>query len=176
MSSEFEYLKKKTVMVNGYYEIIENQIPFESTFENEMKEKLDADNFYLNHYYFSVPGDLFEEIEEKAGEVHNENVKKNLNDLMYFLQKNLKNTNRYIENPLLPLAMDINEDESVFLEWIFNDFRIGFNVSEKPDKSTWFLVTNGTAFDNIQTRKGSFSKYGMDRTVNQLVRFALENC
>ena len=33
-------------------------------------------------------------------------------------------------------------DGSVLFEWIFNDYRIGFNVERNPQESGWYLITN----------------------------------
>lgn len=34
------------------------------------------------------------------------------------------------------------EDESILVEWIFNDFRIGFTIEPNPRDSGWYLVSN----------------------------------
>lgn len=34
------------------------------------------------------------------------------------------------------------EDGSLLIEWIFDDFRIGFGVEPTPSESSWYLVSN----------------------------------
>jgi len=41
-----------------------------------------------------------------------------------------------------PLHSYIDEDGSALVEWIFPDFRIGFNIESNPDNSGWHLVSN----------------------------------
>lgn len=38
-------------------------------------------------------------------------------------------------------AFIVEDDKSVLLEWIFSDFRIGFNVDSNVNESSWYLVT-----------------------------------
>lgn len=34
------------------------------------------------------------------------------------------------------------EDGSMLIEWIFDDFRIGFSIEPTSDKSSWYVVSN----------------------------------
>lgn len=38
-------------------------------------------------------------------------------------------------------AFDV-EDGSLLIEWIFDDFRIGFGIEPIPSESSWYLVSN----------------------------------
>ena len=40
-----------------------------------------------------------------------------------------------------PMHAHVEEDGSVLLEWVFPDFRIGFNIEPDPDDSGWHLVS-----------------------------------
>lgn len=43
----------------------------------------------------------------------------------------------------LPSVRAFNVDDgSVLIEWIFTDFRIGFNIEPNPEDSSWYLVSN----------------------------------
>jgi hypothetical protein len=42
--------------------------------------------------------------------------------------------------PLLNVYRE--EDDGVLLEWVFSDFRIGFNIEPNPEDSGWHLVTD----------------------------------
>jgi hypothetical protein len=43
----------------------------------------------------------------------------------------------------LPPVRAFNVDDgSVLIEWIFADFRIGFNIEPNPENSSWYLVSN----------------------------------
>ena len=39
------------------------------------------------------------------------------------------------------LAFDV-EDGSILIEWIFDDFRVGFGIEPTPSESSWYLVSN----------------------------------
>ena len=38
-------------------------------------------------------------------------------------------------------AFDV-QDGSVLIEWIFDDFRVGFSIEPVPTESSWYLVSN----------------------------------
>ena len=43
---------------------------------------------------------------------------------------------------LPPLKMNIDDDGSVLLEWIFKDFRIGISFEVQESDSSWYFVSN----------------------------------
>lgn len=45
-------------------------------------------------------------------------------------------------NNVPPIHMHILDDKSVSMEWLFPDFRVGFNIEPDPDESGWHLVAN----------------------------------
>ena len=47
---------------------------------------------------------------------------------------------------LKPLHLFLVEDGSILVEWIFDDFRIGFNFEQNLEESSWYLVTNENLF------------------------------
>jgi hypothetical protein len=38
-------------------------------------------------------------------------------------------------------AFDV-QDGSILIEWIFDDFRVGFSIEPVPTESSWYLVSN----------------------------------
>ena len=38
-------------------------------------------------------------------------------------------------------AFDV-QDGSILIEWIFDDFRLGFSIEPVPTESSWYLVSN----------------------------------
>ena len=68
-------------------------------------------------------------------------------DVIKFLLsvQNVLLTNRFALDSigsLPPLRININEDGSVLIEWIFSDFRIGFSIEKDRSQSNWYLVSN----------------------------------
>lgn len=43
-------------------------------------------------------------------------------------------------------AFDV-QDGSILIEWIFDDFRIGFSIEPIPTESSWYLVSNAKLGD-----------------------------
>ena len=46
---------------------------------------------------------------------------------------------------VLPLMHFEEDEDSIYLEWIFDRFRIGFQFSDKDGKTEWFLVSTAGA-------------------------------
>lgn len=65
--------------------------------------------------------------------------------------------NRIVEHEGIDLSYipllnaHIEEDGSVLLEWVFPDFRIGFNIEPNPNDSGWHLVSG----NNLRNRTES---------------------
>ena len=66
-----------------------------------------------------------------------------------------------------PLHPHLDEDGSVLLEWIFPNFRIGFNIEPNPDDSGYHLVSN----KKLGERTESEQLANMDKIVVQLLLF-----
>lgn len=43
-------------------------------------------------------------------------------------------------------AFDV-QDGSILIEWIFDDFRVGFSIEPIPSESSWYLVSNAKLGD-----------------------------
>jgi len=70
-----------------------------------------------------------------------------------------------------PLHASLGEGDSVLLEWIFPDFRIGFNVEPNPDDSGWHLVSD----KNLDELTMSGRLRDMREVVASLLDFVLPN-
>ena len=131
---------------------------------------------YISNQY-SAPGNLFEDIQKKMKDLKNNELVEHINYFISRFQTQMLklSTRKALENPLNPLNMTIDEDGDAFIEWIFHDFRIGFNFEQNIENSMWFLVKNDNAFSCIQTNSGTFTKEKMDTILSYLIKFALEN-
>ena len=70
-----------------------------------------------------------------------------------------------------PLHAYVDEDGSALLEWIFPDFRVGFNLEPNPSDSGWHLVSN-KKLDEI-TASGQLTS--IDAIIPILLDFILPN-
>lgn len=74
---------------------------------------------------------------------------------------------------LPPLKMNIDDDGSVLLEWIFKDFRIGISFEVQESDSSWYLVSN----KNMQevSKSGSLSTTDSIVLIRDLVSYVISN-
>lgn len=85
---------------------------------------------------------------------------------------NVLNSINKVSNYLPPFKVDIDED-SVFLEWVFKDYRIGFTIALNDEESLWFLVTNRNMEEF--TVSGELRVENYAEKIAKLIIYALEN-
>jgi len=66
-----------------------------------------------------------------------------------------------------PLIAHIDEDGAVLVEWVFPDFRVGFNLEPNPSDSGWHLISN----KKFNERTISEQLKDMDDIIPQIVYF-----
>jgi hypothetical protein len=74
---------------------------------------------------------------------------------------------------LPPLRISLNEDDSVLIEWIFRDFRIGFSIEKDRTQSNWYLVSNKNL--NQVDLSGLLSSQDIGELLTSLIAFVLSN-
>jgi hypothetical protein len=74
---------------------------------------------------------------------------------------------------LSPLRISLNEDDSVLIEWIFRDFRIGFSIETDRSQSNWYLVSNQNL--NQVDLSGLLSSQNIGELLSVLIAFVLSN-
>lgn len=65
------------------------------------------------------------------------------------------------------------EDNSLLIEWIFDNFRIGFSIEQKVQESGWYLVT-GDKLGNIFAYGGLISE-NLSKLIAWLLNFVEKN-
>lgn len=71
-------------------------------------------------------------------------------------------------------AFDV-EDGSLLIEWIFDDFRIGFGVEPIPSESSWYLVSNARLGDINQAGDIPQNELEIQDLILRLVNFVVSN-
>lgn len=68
---------------------------------------------------------------------------------------------------LPPINTFYPDDESILIEWLFEDFRVGFNIEPIKEESGWYLITN--------KKLGSISASGFysDNVFNTIILWLL---
>lgn len=72
-----------------------------------------------------------------------------------------------------PLHAHLEEDGAVSAEWIFPDFRIGFNIEPNLDDSGWHLVSNKKLGGKAES--GQLTDVNMLEIIYQLLDFIRSN-
>lgn len=72
-----------------------------------------------------------------------------------------------------PLRASIADDGAVLFEWIFRDYRIGFNLEPKIQESGWFLITNRNLGE--VSASGFISGINLNVLVIRLINFILSH-
>ena len=91
-----------------------------------------------------IERDLVKPALEIVQQIENENIVNQARGILLILQKTIT-TFHYYGFPLshLPSLHAVNvEDGSTLIEWIFDDFRIGFSIEKERDESSWYLVAS----------------------------------
>ncbi len=73
------------------------------------------------------------------------------------------------------LRAHFEEDGSVSLEWIFPDFRIGFNIESNPDDSGWHLISNKKLGAIAMSQPLPKDFKNKSETIARLIEFILAN-
>jgi len=74
---------------------------------------------------------------------------------------------------LPPLKLNILDDGSVLIEWIFKDFRIGFSFEIKESESGW-SITSSQEFNN-KNAYGDLSSLNMEDVLENILSIVLVN-
>ncbi len=85
---------------------------------------------------------------------------------------NLENQN-YNISPLPSLHAFNAADESITIEWIFEEFRIGFTIEFDPEESGWYLISSEN-FGAI-TASGNLAEINLELIIEWLSLFAIKH-
>ena len=150
----------------------------------ESKEKNEEINYFTysdksetDQYIYKFPNNynilrdfvFIDETPENKATI--ESVKKFLSIFQNTLQKNRENIKSSTYLP--PLVFRWLEDNSVLIEWLFNDFRIGFSIEPVFEDSGWYLVSNEN-LDELSF-SGALKFNGLESRLLELLNFALIN-
>lgn len=110
---------------------------------------------------------------EVIPQIENADVAKQLDSLLLIINAivNVIDQKRMDLNCIPPLHAYVEDDGAVSVEWIFPDFRIGFNIEPNPDDSGWHLVAGKSLGD--KTESGQLMD--MPNIVSRLFSFILSN-
>jgi hypothetical protein len=132
----------------------------------------------IDPYIIELPANIniFESLTDSISTLTDDEVIKQtrqvLGRLYFSLQR--KSKNKALDNYLSRINLVQREDNSILLEWNFQDFRIGFTIEPQKDESAFFIIAQ-------DKNKGSFSadaqKLNTDSftPIDEIVGYVLEN-
>jgi len=108
-------------------------------------------------------------------QIEDPNVAKQVRRLLFYINMIIDLSGQASEEVDLsnipPLYAYVEEDGAVSVEWIFPDFRIGFNIEPNPDDSGWHLV----AGKNLEDKTESGQLINIPKTLIKLFTFIFSN-
>ncbi|MCI0485872.1 MAG: hypothetical protein L0229_04645 [Blastocatellia bacterium] len=101
---------------------------------------------YVKYSSLSRRADILRSAMELTQELADQGMAKESRKLLSAIDTTLYILRQFrIELSYIPqLRASTADDGSVLFEWIFNDYRIGFNIETNPVESSWYLITNST--------------------------------
>ena len=132
-------------------------------------------SIYHNFFPVTIGANIIDNAFYKLNEVQNQVIVKQAKKLLFTIQKIVEKFLQYRFDLyyLPPLHTFLANDGSLLIEWIFGDFRIGFNIEQESSESSWYLVTN-QKFGEISA-SGYISDEDNEKTVIWLLNFILVN-
>lgn len=100
----------------------------------------------IHHNFFpvTIEANIIDGAFNTLKQFQNQEIVKIAKNLLFTIQKIVNKSQQYgIDLYYLPpLHTFPVDDGSLLIEWIFEDFRIGFSLEQNKSESSWYLVTN----------------------------------
>ncbi len=130
-------------------------------------------------FLFTLRGepDPTRDVESLLARVDNRSVAEQASRLLATIQRMITLTGRAKGDArdIPPLRACLDEDGAVLIEWIFSDFRIGFNIEPNEEDSGWHLISNRRLGDVAVSKPLPKDLVNMSETVALLVDFIVSN-
>lgn len=99
--------------------------------------------YHLNLSTFFARRDIFRAVNTIVQSFENAEIKLVAEKILRLISNELDKQEKIPQ--FTPLYGFTSDDGSLLLEWIFDDFRVGFNLEQDPNKSSWYLVSKASA-------------------------------
>ena len=67
------------------------------------------------------------------------------------------------------------QDGSILIEWIFDDFRVGFSIEPIPTESSWYLVSNAKLGDIGESGNISQDEVEIQNLISEFLSFVISH-
>jgi hypothetical protein len=132
-------------------------------------------NLYENYFSIPIEADIIWPAYALIHEIDGSDLAKRAAVLLSVIQEEISSLTQFNVNisHLPQLRGYVVVDGSILFEWIFPDFRLGFNIELDSRDSSWFLIAN-RKFGEI-TASGYLSGIEMKDLILWLLNFILVN-
>ncbi len=159
------------------YNIIDDSTNTGRPWTNWKVEKEETTLEQTNQPYFKLVSknlDVFEKVQKELGIIPSTPVKDFLMQFILIFQQKLEEIieRRDLSNYLSPMLMDIEDDGSIFLEWIFTNARVGFTIEENTADSSWFFIRDLET--EVQSNSGKLDLSNMTVVITEMINNVLE--
>ena len=167
-------LTNSSAIVNDYISLIENQ---ENSGHSDCTSSSTISD-YGNSYFINLLNfDILIKNKKNIEKITNPDVRKKVIEILIAFQDviiALEKKKSFADLVFPQIRIDINEDQSALIEWIFNNFRVGIAIEINDKESSWYLVSN--------REMNEFSQSGLLPTmpkihmlINDIIQFVLKH-
>lgn len=152
---------------------------------NSISRNSNDDQYYStnnekrNHYSIVLPQniDIFTDILKKAKTIENPHIYGYVLQLMLSFKNILLQLNQseIITNNLSKLNLNIMLDESVLIEWNFENFRIGFSIGPNLSESSYYVISDNKISGSYSSEASLITPDQFDIVIQNIINFVLRN-
>lgn len=110
-----------------------------------------------DRYILEFPANIqiLSNVQNALQQIANQDVHQIVLNILFSFQRSLSILKPSFNNLgfFPPLFINLSEDNSVLIEWIFKTFRFGFAIEKDINESSWYYINKGEESENIHTGK-----------------------
>ena len=141
----------------------------------------DTDETYSGHLDLRLPPlsvqNLITPAWNAVGQVEDQRVADEARNILLIIEKTILIVqSKGVDLRHLPKlhAFDV-QDGSILIEWIFDDFRVGFSIEPILTESSWYLVSNAKLGDISVARNISQEEINIQNLMLKLLAFVISH-
>lgn len=139
----------------------------------EFSDKFIETKPFNDYYYINMrTNDILSRVKAGIEELGNRNLQKQVKDFVKIFTLITSSLNNRYSLPALNFS---NDEDTVFLEWNFKDFRIGLTIGENERDSGWFILANRNVEEDDFSASGSLPSSRYEYTIKRIIKYVLEN-
>lgn len=160
--------------LNEIFIVNENPIKYELIhFTNDNFTDFNLDNLYLYNLPKNI--NILSDIKDDISNITDKLLRNKVLEIILTFQKSIIHTSKKLDNIgyLSPLKINKIDENTIIIEWIFKNFRIGFVIEIEINKSSWYIVSDAN-IENID-KSGLLQSYELNLLIDDLIDFVINN-